>query len=314
MQAQATPDPSVQLLLREDLRLPVEARISSYLGREWRVTEAHDRTDEASHPAAVLSDGKSAFFVKAIQSNRAWDQASREIDGLQLLTSRSGVLTPAVVGAVNAGGDVLLILVAVEVLKKQDETWREIGKSLASIHRVEGESFGLETHTYLGSLCQDNTQTRDWIEFFRQRRLQPRLKAAFDSGRLPLQIVSTIEKISARLPELCGSQVAPALLHGDAHTNNILHTSRGPVFIDPAIYFGHPEMDLASLDFFVLAYPGYFTPVPDEFYQGYQELMPIDPGYAWRRDLWRIPNWLAMIELDGPRHVGLLLGAIRHYI
>ena len=296
------------------LRTPVEKHLSKLLGREWKVSDAFDRTDEASHPAAILSDGTYPVFVKVMEGEQAWDQLNREMDGLRLLTERSGVLTPAVIGALRIDGQALLILEAVEVLKKQTAHWRDIGRSLARIHRVVSDQFGLEVHSYLGSLYLDNTQSEDWVEFFRQCRLMPRLKAAVDSGNLPLEFIPLVEKISAHLSELCGPSVVPALLHGDVHTNNILSTPTGPVFIDPAIYFGHPEMDLASLDFFVLAYPGYFTPVPDEFYQGYQELTPIEPGYAWRRDLWRIPNWLAMVELDGPRHVDSLRDAMKNYL
>jgi fructosamine-3-kinase len=288
--------------------------VSDYLGKGWRVAEAYGRTDEASHPAAILSDGNFPVFVKVMEGDLAWDQLNREMDSLQVLTRLSGVLTPTAVGAVRVGGKALLILEAVEVLGRQNQHWRGIGQALARIHAVQADRFGLEIHSYLGSLWLDNTQDEDWVEFFRRYRLIARLKAAVDSGNLPLEFIPLVEKVSARLPELCGPEVAPALLHGDVHTNNILSTPDGPVFIDPAIYYGHSEMDLASLDFFVLAYPGYFTPVPDEFYQGYQELKPIEPGYGWRRDLWRIPNWLAMVELDGPRHIDSLRAALHSYL
>lgn len=75
--------------------------------------------------------------------------------------------------------------------------------------------------------------------------------------------------------------------------------------IDPAVYYGHPEMDLAYIDF--------FAPVPAAFFAGYQEIAPINPGFVARRDLWRIPAWLAMVEVDGPQHVAALLAALHNY-
>ncbi len=76
--------------------------------------------------------------------------------------------------------------------------------------------------------------------------------------------------------------------------------------IDPAVYYGHPEMDLAYVDF--------FAPVPDALFQGYQELAALAPGFAERRDLWRIPAWLAMVQVDGPQHVDSLRAALGRYV
>src|SRR5207245_5179616 len=120
-----------------------------------------------------------------------------------------------------------------------------------------------------------NTPVADWPEFFWERRLVPRLWAAVDSGHLPLDLVPQVEKLGSRLAWLCGPKVEPSLLHGDAHQNNFLSTAQGPVMIDPAVYYGHPEMDLAFVDF--------FAPVSGEFFQGYQEMTPLEPGFVERR-------------------------------
>jgi protein-ribulosamine 3-kinase len=305
--------PSTRLLLGKALRIPIEHGVSSFLGRKWRVTEAHDRTNEASHPAAILSDGIYAVFVKVVDNPRAWDELTTEMNGLRLLTERTGVLTPAAIGLKRIGEQVLLILEAVEMVERQEHHWREIGQALARLHQAKSDRFGLQTHSYWGSLVLDNTQHADWVEFYRSRRLQPRLKAAIDSGNLPREFVSPIERVSARLEELCGPAVEPSLLHGDAHYNNILTTAKGPVFIDPAVYYGHPEVELAYIDLFELAFAPYFPPVPEAFFQGYREVRPIDDGFSQRRDLWRIPAWLALVELDGPRHIPSLQKALQRY-
>jgi len=123
---------------------------------------------------------------------------------------------------------------------------------------------------------------------------------------LPPAFVTRIETLGRRLTDLCGPPVAPTLLHGDAHQNNILSTMAGPVFVDPAVYYGHPEVDLASVDIFM--------PVEAELWHGYQTVQPIDPGFWGRRDLWRIPFRLAMVELDGPQHLEALDAALRLYV
>ena len=68
-------------------------------------------------------------------------------------------------------------------------------------------------------------------------------------------------------------------------------TDTGAVVVDVAPYFGHPEIDLALVD--------YFHPVPDDVFDAYQDIMPIDPGFGRRRELWRIFAYLAVITVDG---------------
>ncbi len=65
--------------------------------------------------------------------------------------------------------------------------------------------------------------------------------------------------------------------HGDAQQNNFISTDRGAVVIDPAVYYGNPEMDLAYVD--------YFQAVPDDVLDGYRDELPIDAGFRERRDL-----------------------------
>jgi fructosamine-3-kinase len=298
--------PSVKLLLGEAFRIRLEQHLSAYLGRPWRVTEAQDKTGSASHPAALLSDGAYAVFVKVGKGRLALDEFEKELAGLRFLTERSGVLTPAGIGILQVNDSVLLILEAVQTVARERIHWRHMGWALAAIHRVKGERFGFESSCYWGGLFQDNTPLDDWVEFFRQYRLMPRLKGAVDSGHLPLDVARQVEKLSARLTGLCGPPVGPSLLHGDAHQNNFLSTATGSVLIDPAVYFGHPEMELAFVDF--------FAPVPEEVLDAYRERAPLHPGFADRRDLWRMPAWLAMVEVDGPQHLDHLKAALQNYV
>ncbi len=304
--AQSMQDGSIRRLLSDELRIPIQQRVSAYLGRAWQVTVVESKSEESSHPAAILADSTAAVFVKLGEGDLAADQFTQELAGLHLLTARANVLTPAAIGVVTIAGGAIVIMEAVQVIERAESDWRQIGRTLARIHNTKGDRFGLETHCYWGSFYQDNTPLVDWPTFFWQRRIEPRLRAAVDSGHLPLAFVSQVERLGSRLTSLCGPPVQPALLHGDAHQNNFLSTAQGPVLIDPSVYYGHPEIDLAYVDF--------FAPVSAALFQGYQELADLDPGFAQRRDLWRIPGWLAMVQVDGPQHLDKLDAALRGYV
>jgi fructosamine-3-kinase len=200
----------------------------------------------------------------------------------------------------------LLIMEALQAVTRGPRQWREIGVSLARMHRVKSAACGFERNGFWGPLHQDNTLTPDWPTFYRERRLEPLLRTALDSANLPAAVAAQVETVGARLAELCGPETTPTLLHGDAQANNFISTAEGAYAIDAAVYFGDPEMDLAAIDL--------WQPVPDAVLQAYGEEMPIDPGFTERRDLWRMSAYLAAVALEGSMYLNMLTGALRKYL
>ena len=287
------------------LRAAVEREVSGHLGRQWTVEVARDMSDYACHPAAILSDGAYAVFAKFSDADNGHEQFEIELDGLRLLSERVAAMIPTPVGIIAVPGGTVLVMEAVEAVERTPRHWRDIGRTLARIHQVQSDQFGLKRDGYFGPLYQDNRLASDWPTFYAERRLLPALKLAADSGNLPRAVARQVESLISRLPELCGPEVRPALLHGDAQQNNFVSTGEGAVVIDPAVYYGHPEMDLAFVD--------YFQPVPDDVFDGYREVLPIDPGFPERRDLWRVWGYLAAVTVEGPLHLDKLTGALRTY-
>jgi fructosamine-3-kinase len=147
------------------------------------------------------------------------------------------------------------------------------------------------------ALCpQDNrpTSAGTWAEFYAERRLRPR--DAVDAGRLPAELASGVERVLGRLDRLCGPGPLPTLLHGDAQQNNFVSADTGAVIVDAAPYFGHPEIDLALVD--------YFEPAPESLFDGYRDRRPVESDFAERRDLWRLDGYLAGIAVAGDNAFG----------
>jgi len=199
-----------------------------------------------------------------------------------------------------------MVVEAVTAVERTSKQWRQIGRTLAQIHHIKGKQFGSETHCYFGPFYQDNRPMNDWGAFYAERRLWPRLMGAINAGNMPTTVIKQVENLIARLPQLCGPEVTPTLLHGDAQHHNFISTAGGAVVIDPAVYYGHPEIDLAYID--------YFHPMPEDVLLGYQEELPIDPGFYERRDLWRIYGYLAAVEVEGAPYLGKLMSAVQKYL
>jgi protein-ribulosamine 3-kinase len=293
-------------ILSDLYRIPLERFVSEYIGREWKVADVKDMKDYASHPAAILSDNLYSIFVKLSEAAHGLEQFEIELAGLRLLRELSGILTPTLIGNILVDGGVMMVLEAVTAIDRQPCHWRQIGHTLAQIHKIKGDWCGLETQGYFGPLYQDNRPMNDWASFYAERRLWPRLIGAIDSGYLSTALIRQMEKLISRLPELSGPEAVPSLLHGDAQQNNFISTKIGAIVIDPAVCYGNPEFDLAYID--------YFQPVPEDVFTGYKEELQIDPGFRERRDLWRVYGYLAAVTAEGPVHLSKLINAVQKYL
>jgi fructosamine-3-kinase len=164
---------------------------------------------------------------------------------------------------------------------------------LARLHGVTAPRFGLERDTLIGSLPQSNPWTESWLAFFREQRLLPLLKLASERGALGAEDRRALGRLAERLEDFLEEPETPALLHGDCWSGNVLFDRGGVAgFIDPAIYYGHPEIELA--------FGTLFGPFGDGFFARYREQRAIAPGFfELRRDLYNLYPLLVHATLFG---------------
>ncbi len=291
-------------LLDPAVRAAVQRAASAHRGTRWTGTGFTDLTGRAAHPCGIFQGTPFPVFAKLSTTPDAAAQFAAELAGLRLLHGRAGVAVPVPVAdgmtAVPPSSHLLLFegLPERPPGARTPADWRAIGRALATLHGVPGPGFGSASNGYFGPLPQDNAPVLPdtWTTFYTQRRLVPHLRLATDSGYLPARLSDGIAQIIRRLPALAGPQPRPVLLHGDAQQHNFVSTPAGAVLVDPAPYFGHPELDLALL--------GYFNPVPQHVFDGYTELRPIDDGFPQRRELWRLFAYLAVLSAAGGTPAG----------
>lgn len=283
-------------------RETIERCVSARCGRGWSVSGLVDLRDRASHPAALLTDGQFEVFVKLAGGKNGLVQLQVEAENLRYLSERAAVLTPRVLSVVAVQDGALMIMEAVTEVPRGAKHWRHYGHALARLHGVHSERFGFGRDGCWGDLPISNAWSESWPAFFWAHRVEPGLKAAVDSGHLPADLARSVDGLRGRWDILCGPPVRPSLIHGDAHQNNVLATEEGAVLIDPAPCYGHPEFDLANIDF--------FEPVSEELYRAYEEIGTIDGGFKDRKALWRLPFHLAMVEVEGPRWLSGLTTAL----
>ncbi|OFX12150.1 MAG: fructosamine kinase [Alphaproteobacteria bacterium RIFOXYD12_FULL_60_8] len=171
------------------------------------------------------------------------------------------------------------------------------GELLAALHAIKGPAFGFERDTLIGGLHQPNPFTPSWREFFRDQRLLYMAGEALRAGRLPARLMTRIESLCGRLERWIEEPTHPSLIHGDLWTGNVL-CAKGQIagFIDPAIYYADPEIELA----FSTLFGTFGAP----FFEVYQAHRPVRPGFfEERRELYNLYPLLVHVRLFGGSYV-----------
>ena len=243
------------------------------------------------------------YFIKLNGADLFPEMFAVEKKGLELLKNQSKFIIPQPLLVEKIPKYDFLLMEWVEMKSQGD--WKLFGQTLAELHKQTNPQFGLDHQNYIGSLSQDNTFEPTWSEFFINRRLHPLSKKAYDKGQLERKTLKAIENLYGRLNEIYPAE-SPALIHGDLWSGNRAFTSDGkPCIYDPAVYFGHREMDLAMTRLF-----GGF---PEEMYREYHQNNPLEPGWKERIPIGQLYPLLVHVILFGGGYAGQVSSIVNKF-
>lgn len=230
-------------------------------------------------------------FLKWLPGGDALDA---EADGLSALAA--AIRVPEVLDHDRLAGGQALLLEWLPLAAPGEAFWPAFGRALAALHDVAGERFGYHRDNWIGANPQRNTPDTDWSRFFVEQRLMPQLRWARDRG-LGTAVAQRVERVMAAAPAwLEGQAIRPVLVHGDLWRGNVGTLAGGrPVVFDPAVYYGHAEVDLAMLLL--------FGRVPETFYRAYGK-NPGDENFQHRSRLYNLYHLLNHFNLFGGGYTG----------
>lgn len=188
----------------------------------------------------------------------------------------------------------------------QDRTTQEIeaAKLLSRLHSKTNESrmYGYYYDTTIGPFFQKNEQTQyNWTLFLGQMRIIPMARHCYDKGKIQKEMVDRLEVLCRDLYKRIDMRtIYPSLLHGDVWSGNVLfERSGGACLIDPAIYYGDKEMELA----FILL----FDTFGETFFDAYSKVHPLSEDfYESKVLLYQIYPLLVHVALYGGSYTGQL--------
>ncbi|HKP64444.1 MAG TPA: fructosamine kinase family protein [Polyangiales bacterium] len=233
----------------------------------------------------------------------------REAEGLSWLAQARALRVPEVLAASDADelGPACLVLELITPGARTGRYSEAFGRGLAALHKSGASCFGHDTPNYLATLPQDNTPSDTWPRFYAERRLTPLLTQAVQRGDVPHSLAGRLRQLCERMEMFCGDPEPPARLHGDLWGGNALAAEGGePVLIDPAVYGGHREVDLAMMQLF-----GGFE---RRVFQAYDEVYRRQPGHEERVALCQLYPLLAHVCLFGSSYTPQLERALSRYV
>jgi len=216
------------------------------------------------------------YFLKLNNAQNFPELFEKEARGLQEIENTSILSTPKIIQhGTNDIGFQFLILEWLERTEPTFESWEKFGRNLAELHQISNDQFGWKEDNYIAIILQPNNFLDNWENFYAANRILPMVKLLFDQKKLTQKEKKAAENLCKNLSEIFPKE-KPALLHGDLWNGNILPLQSGEIaVIDPAIYFGHREMDLAMTSLF-----GGFD---DRFFHAYNEVLPVQEGFEERK-------------------------------
>jgi fructosamine-3-kinase len=254
----------------------------------------------------TLSNG-SNYFLKYNPSTLN-DMFIKEANGLKELSKGNAIRIPEVL---NFDEDyILLEFIAAGSRKKN--FFEEFGRSFAEMHKHTNDTFGFYEDNFIGSNQQmnipDEREKTDWTSFYFNKRILFQLQLAERLGNSTDTLRKGVLKLENKIEDIIGGgKEKPSLLHGDLWGGNYMVDENGnAVLIDPAVYYGHREADLGMTKLF-----GGFS---SEFYRSYSETFPLEDGYEYRENMYKLYHILNHLNLFGGGYYSQAISLIKFYV
>lgn len=258
-----------------------------------------------AHAQVIKTQSGQSYFLKTGFNNAMF---INEANGLEELAKAHSIRIPKVI----AFDTDFLVMEYIESGYKRETFFKTFGKAFAEMHQHTSDNFGFFEDNFIGSTPQmnqcDSSEAHNWPLFYFNKRLKFQYDLAEKNGHADTEFRRLFHNIENKIDSILeGSEEEPTLLHGDLWGGNYMVDDEGrPVLIDPAVYYGHREADLAMTKLF-----GGFDV---NFYHSYNASNPLKPGYENRENIYLLYHVLNHLNIFGPSYKGQAEDLMRSYL
>jgi protein-ribulosamine 3-kinase len=295
-------------MIPELLLSDIQQTVNSIDGTQTEITSVRPVSGGDINRAFQVQTQSGSYFLKYNDANRFPHMFETEALGLKLLKKPNTPRVPEVLAHGESVQHSWLLLEYIPQGSYSESFWDDFGFALGQLHKNSNESFGLDHGNYIGSLPQSNKNHKTWNEFFIEERLGKQLEMAKKKGLVDSSLIQSFENLFKAIPSIFPSE-PPALVHGDLWSGNFMCDTQGnPCIIDPAVYYGFREMDIAMSKLF-----GGFA---SRFYEAYHEAFPMASGWQQRLEICNLYPLLVHVNLFGRGYlesVMAIVGKFRNF-
>ena len=270
----------------------ISEQISECINQDFICDDIRDVKAGDSHKAYKISDGKQRFFVKTNEKIHL-QNFEAEAQGLEHLSNTQLFKVPNVICTGLVSEHSFLVLEHINMTQGNDQTWFNFGQTLAELHKTHTQKmYGWQEDNFIGLTPQSNLWQKKWSRFFAEQRIGFMLQLLSEKGHDLANIDAVVESIKSLLT---GHNPTPSMLHGDLWHGNAGFHKNQPILYDPAFYFGDRETDIAMTEL--------FGRLPGSFYQGYDEVWPLEDDYQYRKPIYQLYHVLNHALLFGGHYI-----------
>ncbi len=249
----------------------------------------------------ITTESGNSYFVKQYSKSEIH---RTEANGLKELAKANAIRIPQVIHH----DDSILILEFIQSANQVKNFSEIFGRQFAELHKYTSDKFGFYENNFCGLTPQMNIpQNSNWTEFYFENRLLFQYKLAEHNGYVSTELKNAFNHLEKEIHNIIGgSREEPSLLHGDLWTGNYMTDEKGmPCLIDPAVYYGHREADLAMTKLF-----GNFSPT---FYSSYQEAFPLAERCEFRENIYKLYHIFNHLNIFGKGYYSQVIDLMESY-
>ncbi len=293
------------MMLPTKLHEVVTNYLQTKFGEGCKINTTSSISGGSINEALKLTTSCGEFFLKYNLADKYPSMFDAELKGIEILAKTHTVKVPKIFVSGVSEPYSYLLMEYEQPAQHTNDYWELFAKQLARLHELKNNLFGLDHDNYIGSLVQSNKTSNDLIYFLITQRFEPLIHIARDNRLFTASDIHYFESVFNKLENLIPYE-EPTLIHGDLWSGNLIVNKQGqPVLIDPAVYYGHREWDIAMTKLF-----GGF---PEKFYSVYNDYNPLIKGWEQRIEINQLYPLLVHVILFGETYVSQVRYIIKKY-
>ena len=220
----------------------------------------------------IVNEDNKKFIVKYYHNKKyEFNAIKSEIDNLIFYNNKNFYFFPRIIN----NNDYLVIMSFIDNNNNQPSKINDdLLEAIISLHSNNSINYGFDFDTQIGGLRQINSYSKNWAEFYRDKRLYYIFDLINKKQPMNSDINTKINLLLKKIDNFIPNKPKPSLLHGDLWEGNILFKNKKFTgFIDPGSFYGHNELEVSYLRWFDPRF------IDKNFLNRYNDYISIDKYY-----------------------------------